>query len=374
MLMEYQKYCKTMRFIAMFLLFMIVLDECYLYVYSLWDVMDQVIEYFGFKDYITTFSSLIITAFAILYLAIAKPKDISRIMIVCVLVVAYDSIMDAYLMLVEYRSYGFSDLSLFLMGAFNLVISLMLFINAFIYSRGLSRSTSLTKYSVIALLLLIALMFIADFRSGQTIIDTIDANRDTIPLFLMLLFILSILSSKSVKLRTISNTIKESISDLRNSMVAVGIGIERNIALRLSDFNAKGLWCDSYSFILTTFYRDDYIMTLERYGDTVLARISSVDNHTGMNNFRFHMKGIWTDTGDIGTCDLMRFYGEDGLFIQMIVRESETHPRCKVPKIDSIILSSREQGTLSNKIMTKFIGMKAAITGMIGRKRVERPE
>ena len=379
MLMDSLKYCRIVRSVAIILLFLIVLDEFYVYVYQLWDVFDQVLEYYEPKDYFTTFSSMFITAYALLYLAIRRPNDMSKILTVCVMVIAYDSIIDAYFMLVEYRDIVdktevMTKMTLFLMGVFNLVVSLMLFINAFIYSRGLSKSTTLIRYSVIALLLVIALSFIADFRSGLSFIDILKNNRDTLPLFFMLIFIMVIISSKSVKLRTTKYIISSSIDDLRNSMVAMGLGIERNIALRLSDYNKNGLWCDSYSFILTTYYRDDYVMTMQRLGDDVLVRISSVDNHTGVNNFRFHVRGIWTDTGDIGTCDLMRFYGEDGLFIQLIVRDPEKHLKGRVPLIGSLMLSSHEQGTFAYKFRAKYTETMSVIREKVKRKRAEGPE
>ena len=378
--MDDSRYCRIMRFIAIILLLLIAIDEFYVNVYAYREVFSQILEYYGPKDYFFSFSSLVFTALAAIYLAVRRPNDLSKILTICVMVIAYDSMIDAYYMLVEYREFVLEGLFeedalfLFLMGVFNLVTSVMLIINVFIYSRGLSRSTTLIKYSVIALLLLIALTFIADFRSGETFIEAFQNNRDSIPLFFLLLFIMAIISSKSVKLRTTKYIISSSIADLRNSMVAMGIGIERDIALRLSDYNNTGLWCDTYSFILTTFYREDYIMTMQKSGNDVLVRISSVDNRTGVNNFRFHMKGIWTDTGDMATCDLMRIYGEDGMFIQLIVRDHEKHLRSKVPIIGSMRLSSREQGTFTNKVAVRFAKVSAAVGMKIRRKRAEGPE
>ena len=101
--MDSLKYCRIVRSVAIILLFLIVLDEFYVYVYELWDVFDQVLEYYEPKDYFTTFSSMFITAYALLYLAIRRPNDMSKILTICVMVIAYDSIIDAYFMLVEYR-------------------------------------------------------------------------------------------------------------------------------------------------------------------------------------------------------------------------------------------------------------------------------
>ena len=370
--MENSRYCNIMRVIAIILLLLIAINEFYLKFYSLWEVLIEIFQYYGFKDYFMTFSPLVVTTMSILYLWLAKPKDLSKILAVCVLVIAYDTMIDAYLMLVEYREYVNGDedtvkLTFFLEGALNLVISVMLIVNVILYSRGLSKSTALIKYSVFILLGVMVLMMIINFRSGYPLEEVLKLYEDSLPMILLLVFILAIINSKSVKLKTTTYTITSSIGDLRNSLVAMGLGIERAVALRLSDYNDKGLWCDSYSFVLTTYYREDYIMTLEKYGGSVLARISSVDNHTGVNNFRFHLSGLWSDTGDIHTCDLMRFYGEDGVFIQLIVRDSENHPKTKVPKIGSIILSSREPDTRSYRFMVKAKAIKDSLKGTIDR-------
>lgn len=375
--MENSRYCDIMRKIAIIILLLIAVYEFYLKVYSMWDILGVVFQYYGFKEYFMTYSPLAVSIISILYLWLAKPKDLSKILTVCVLVIAYDTLIDAYLMLVEYREYVNGDdetirVTFFLEGALNLVVSVMLIINAILYSRGLSKSTALIKYSVFILLGVMVLMIIIDFRSGYPLKEVLKNYSDSLPLILLLVFILAIINSKSVKLKTTTYTITSSIGDLRNSLAAMGLGIERDIALRLSEYNDKGLWCDSYSFILTTFYRENYTMALEKNGDDVLARISSVDNHTGVNNFRFHVKGLWSDTGDIRTCDLMRFYGEDGVFVQFIVRDSETHPSAKVPKIGSIILSSKEPDTKSHTVMTRIAAISGSVKGgiEIGRAHV----
>ncbi|MBE6523476.1 MAG: hypothetical protein E7Z65_01190 [Thermoplasmata archaeon] len=40
-----------------------------------------------------------------------------------------------------------------------------------------------------------------------------------------------------------------------------------------------------------------------------------------ISSFRLLLKGIWTDTCDIGSCNLVRIYGKDGFFIQLIVKD-----------------------------------------------------
>lgn len=40
------------------------------------------------------------------------------------------------------------------------------------------------------------------------------------------------------------------------------------------------------------------------------------------DSYRMILRGIATDNGDVETCDTVRFYGEDGFFIQLIVVET----------------------------------------------------
>ena len=62
-----------------------------------------------------------------------------------------------------------------------------------------------------------------------------------------------------------------------------------------------------------------------------------------------------------------------GIFIQLIVREPEKHLNGRASVIDSIVLSSREQGTLTNKVMVKITEMTAAIGSKIRRKGPKGP-
>ena len=85
----------------------------------------------------------------------------------------------------------------------------------------------------------------------------------------------------------------------------------------------------------------------------MVGRITSVENGSGMNVFRFNVTGVWFDTGDVSTCDVMRFYGTEGLFIQLIVRDPEQQRPKKVPRLGAVILTSREEGTTTHKIRVK---------------------
>ena len=85
----------------------------------------------------------------------------------------------------------------------------------------------------------------------------------------------------------------------------------------------------------------------------MVGRISAVENGSGMNVFRFNVTGVWFDSGDVNTCDVMRFYGTEGLFIQFIVRDDYDYKPMGIPKMGAAKLSSREEGTTTHKIRLK---------------------
>ncbi len=57
-----------------------------------------------------------------------------------------------------------------------------------------------------------------------------------------------------------------------------------------------------------------------------------------MNGYRFDLRGVVLDTGDIETCDTVRLYDEDGYFVQMIVSE-EYVDRSREPSLKERLMS-----------------------------------
>lgn len=50
----------------------------------------------------------------------------------------------------------------------------------------------------------------------------------------------------------------------------------------------------------------------------LIMAICSSDDAMGMGIVRFNLRDVWTDTGDDGTCDVVRLYGEGMFLIQLI--------------------------------------------------------
>ena len=287
-------------------------------------------------------------------LLIFRRKGLPIILGVCASVIAVECLLDAYLLLVEYKQYDYKDFAFFFNGAASLIIAVMLLFNALLYSTGSTKSATLIKYAAISLLLLQILSIIIEIRDPEVSMEIMFLEREfDIPSYLMLFLVLHMSVSKYTKQISFMGVATTSIRNLRSSLMVEGAGIGRDIAYRFSDYNKNGLWCDSYSFILTTFNQDRLSMDISPADGRMVCRISSVENGTGMNIFRFDLSGVWFDTGDASTCDVMRFYGYDGMFVQLIVREPFRTRAKGVPKVAAVKLISREEGTTSHKISMK---------------------
>ncbi len=360
--MTLASYEKTTRTIAI----LTMLAGIAIWIYVFRSVIEVAIEYaidYSFLEFFDTFYTQILQITAeiigIIMLVALRKRGLPVIMGVCAIVIAVECLLDAYLLLVEYKQYFDKDPVDFVEGAISLVIAVMLLINASMYLIGVTKSATLIKYSVIFLILLQVLGIITELRDPSISLHLMFVEREfDLPSYVMLFLVLHMSMSKYTRQISPIGVVKTSISGLRNSLMVEGVGISRDIAHRFSDYNENGLWCDSYSFMLTTFNHGRLSMEVTHFEGKTVCRISSVENGSGLNIFRFDLTGVWFDTGYVGTCDIMRFYGTDGMFVQLIVRDPSVFKPAKVPKFGSFKLSSREEGTTSHKISMKVKQVK----------------
>ena len=349
----YEKVCRNVAIAIMLL-------GLAMWIYYFRELVDLFMEY-GisyslaeiFRGWYAEIIPIFVDIIGITLLIVFRKKGLPVILGVCAIVIAVECAVDAYLLLVEFKEIFNADLGFFLEGAISLVIAGMLLFNAILYSIGATKSATLIKYATIALILLQILSVITEVRSGSDFVTIVTDREYEFSSYMMLILVLVMSVSKYTKQASLMGIVKTSVRDLRNSVMVEGIGIDRSIAARFSDFNKNGLWCSSYSFILTTFNLGVYSMSLTDVGGNMVGRITSVENGSGMNVFRFNVTGVWFDTGDVSTCDVMRFYGTEGLFIQLIVRDPEQQRPKKVPRLGAVILTSREEGTTTHKIRVK---------------------
>ena len=360
--MTLASYEKTTRTLAI----LIVLASIALWIYVFHSILEIAIEFdveYGlldlFKDFYTQILQIAVEIIGIVLLLVLRKRGLPIILGVCAIIIAMECLLDAYILLVEYKQYFDKDPVDFVEGALSLVIALLLFFNAVLYSIGATKSASLIKYSVIALILLQVLGIITELREPDITLHFMFVEREfDIPSYLMLFLVLHMSTSKYIRQISPIGVVTTSIRGLRNSLMVEGVGIGRDIAHRFADYNENGLWCDSYSFLLTTFNKGRLSMEITHVGGKAVCRISSVENASGLNILRFDLTGVWFDTGYAGTCDIMRFYGKDGMFVQLIVRDPPVFRALGVPKIGAFKLTSREEGTTSHKISMKVKAVK----------------
>ena len=369
----YEKLCRMLAFI--FILYYVILE-----LYSDVKLFVTLFDFFMEDPYmiLATFKYQLLEVFIMLLglaaLFALRKKGLIAILGICAIVIAFDCSLEAYVLLIDYR-HDLNGIEFFTEGALSLLVAIMLFFNTVLFLRGLSKSANLIKYGVLILIILDLLSIIASLREGSvTFRDVFNIRNDTVPILLMLFLVLSMTSSRAIKQVSIMGNIGMSIRDMRNSMMEEGIGVDRHVAARFVDYNRNGLWCSEYSFMMTSFRGGRYSVALRPYNGKMMANISSIENRSGMNNFRFVIAGVWFDTGDVSTCDLMRFYSTDGLFIQLIVRDMIVPKPRKIPKIGMIVMLSKEVGTTTNRIRIKLIEIGYKFVDILQklRKKVKR--
>ena len=355
----YEKLCRTLAFI--FILYYVILEITL-------DVRLFIAEFDFFVEdpfmivstFRYSFLELFVMISGLVALVVMKRKGLIAVLGICAIVIAFDCSLEAYVLLIDFRK-DLNGLEFFTEGALSLLVAIMLFFNTILFLRGLSKSANLVRYGVLILIVIDLLSIIASLREGSvTFWEIFNIRNDTMPVLLLLFLVFSMTSSRAIKQVSIMGNIGMSIRDMRNSMMEEGIGVDRHVAARFVDYNRNGLWCSEYSFMMTSFRGGRYSVALRPYNGKMMANISSIENRSGMNNFRFVIAGVWFDTGDVSTCDLMRFYSTDGLFIQLIVRDMVVPKPRKIPKFGLIMMISKEVGTTTNRIRIKVteIGYK----------------
>lgn len=355
----YERLCRVLAFI--FILYYVIL-EIVMDVDMFFLSYDYFMEdpFMILSTFRYSFLELLVMISGMVALIVTKKKGLIAVLGICAIVIAFDCSLEAYVLLIDFRK-DLNGIEFFTEGALSLLVAMMLFFNTILFLRGLSKSANLIRYGVLILIVINLLAIIAALRDGSMALrDIFNIRNDTMPVLLLLFLVFSMTSSRAVKQVSIMGNIGMSIRDMRNSMMEEGIGVDRHVAARFVDYNRNGLWCSEYSFMMTSFRGGRYSVALRPYNGKMMANISSIENRSGMNNFRFVIAGVWFDTGDVSTCDLMRFYSTDGLFIQLIVRDMVVPKPRKIPKFGLIMMISKEVGTTTNRIRIKVteIGYK----------------
>jgi len=224
--------------------------------------------------------------------------------------------------LFEGYQYYDDQLSAFVEGILMMTVSILIVFNVATYIRRLSNSTSMIFYALIAALALEVVMLLTSYRTFRDLHLLLLIYWDSIPNYALCIFLLFVVNMKCVKSHTVLFDIRRGFSKIESSVFYQGLTVERSVVEKIANLDGSNLWSDRYEFVMNSFETGDYKAVMVKDGDRTHVTISSKDDMTGMNGYRFDLRGVVLDTGDIYTCDTVRLYDEDGYFVQLIVSEA----------------------------------------------------
>ncbi|MBP5394748.1 MAG: hypothetical protein J6Y18_02425 [Candidatus Methanomethylophilaceae archaeon] len=221
----------------------------------------------------------------------------------------------------EYLQY---DIPNFIHGVLMLLMGSILVVNSLIYWSKASNNLILIFYALSCVLLLEIIEKLIYYRNGSSVVEILEDSLTSIFIYALAIYIILLLRSDSVKVNTMMYNIREHTRKLREAAIPAGVVIDRAQIQVLEDIVRYGLDGDTGVIYLNSYYPMDYKIVLNRIGGGTSLCFSSIEDDTGVGMTRFVMKGIWTDTGDAGTCDVVRIYGDDMFFIQLIAGDPYT--------------------------------------------------
>ncbi len=284
----------------------------------------------GFREsfeYLNTFTRtiniimILVCVSGIIILAMPDHKGPHRALIVGSAVYGVMCLAEARNLLSQSFQYDISAAAVFIESIVVLLISLVLLFNVALYVRRLSNSTALIRYALIVSIIVEAIGLIDTYRLYDDMEFLWMIYRDSIPEYLLCIYLIILVNSKEIKSKTVIHSIRVSFRKMESACFFQGLTVERSVVERIMDLDGSDLWCDRYVFAMNSFEPGDYKAVMERDGDRTHVIITSKDDASGLNGYRFNLAGVMLDTGDIYTCDTVRLYGEDGFFVQLIVSE-----------------------------------------------------
>ena len=330
-------------FIAAFLMIAIAISE----VYTRRDYLNDIFTNFNIWDY-DLFQLSILSAVGAIILLTTKHGSIVKTLVVSTLIFASMSVTTALVDILTLSQYLNYDLENFMLGVVTLALGLILIGNIIVYWTKASASLYLAFYGMGGILCMHIIQQLTYYRYGMYLDELlIYSILPDLPMILLILFTMMLLRSDSVRTYTMLYEIDESAKDIR-SVMPIGLRLERSEISKIMDLGEKELWCDSCEIPVRTFYPGAYRMVMTRTDGKTSVLVSPSSDGTGMGICRFLLKGVWTDTGDAGTCSLVRLYDEDSFFIQLIA-EDDT-PDEQPVSIKERLKSLREKAPVEEEI------------------------
>jgi len=298
--------------VASLLLLMIVVNICYG-----WEGMAFLITDFNFFT-LESYMDILLGAIGAAILLLTKHGSVAKTVSVSSFIFGAITLDSAVNYLILYGQEVDYDVISFATESLALILGLILIGNIIIYWTRASQNLYAIFFSMAGILCLEIIDDITRFRYGADPADILESLVPNLPMYVLAVYTILLLRSKSVRVITMLYNIRESSERIRESAVPIGVVMDRAEILNLMRIAETGMDTGSYVVNLNSFYPVDYRIVLTRNGGSVSVLFCSSDDETGVGMARFVMKGVWTDTGDAETCDVVRIYGNDGFYIQMI--------------------------------------------------------
>ena len=319
-----------MDYIAAFLMILIGFRDLF-FGFDVFVVMLQSMDIYALV-YIMRLSLWILGASVLLlteHRSIVKTLMVSSILFA---ILSLDSAFDSLVLVNEALDYNIAN---FVMGASMLLCGLMLFGNIIIYWTKASSSLDGMLFSLAVLLCLNIIDNLNSIRFGSDLDAVIIMMIPQLPMYALIVLCIMMLRSKSVKVNTMIYDVMQSSEDVRKFAAPVGVKVDRMQIQRIKDIADSGLSSDSYEVKLNSYYPVDYKLIFTKSDDRTHVHFCSLDDCTETGLARFNLKGIWMDSEDPETCDLIRLYGEDMFFIQLIVGDPYKKSEEKVSIVEA---------------------------------------
>jgi len=300
-------------YIAAFLMILIIARG----IYTGFDLLEGAVKYFSISQ-LEPFIDLFLSLIAVIVLLSTRHRSIVKTLIVSSLLFAILCLIDGVNDIMRYGEVLDYDLENFITGVLMLAFGTMLLGNILIYWSKASASLDAMLFSMAGILCLNIVQDLTLFRYGSELGAIAENEFWNIPEYALMVFNILLLRSDSVKVHTLLYRIRDSSDEIKKASVPTGVRIDRMQIMELKAIAESGLSEGSYEIDLNSFYPIDYKIILTKNGDGTAVRFCSIDDNTGTGIARFNLRGVWTDTDDVMTCDLVRIYGDDMFFIQLI--------------------------------------------------------
>jgi hypothetical protein len=287
-----------------------------LIVWSAWDIYASYSNSL-FDPIIFARQSVPLIAAAIII--VAPRKNLPRLVGIVAVSWGIVNILDGYW---QIDTLGSMDL-FFGFGILFIGIGIALLVNGITYLRGMTRTIDYMMYSIYIMLGIEIVAFVVIMRSVSIdmYISILQSYLPKTPYYAAIIYFIVLLKTKGVGEKTTLWKISKAVREIKQGQIACSTeAMTREHLGKLIALASDPDWT-SASFPLYSTEKTDMVLMLRRDDDAIMSAITSMEDVSMMNAFRFKLVSVSPHGGDPAVCGTVRLYGENGVFVQLIVIE-----------------------------------------------------